>query len=319
MVDLLKRVRDSAKFQHFVTFVIVFAGILVGAETYPWVVHNFHGPLHILDQIVLWIFVAEVIVKMGAEGSRPWRYFRDPWNVFDFIVVAASFLPFGGQTVVVLRLVRLLRVLKLVRALPKLQLLVSALLKSIPSMAYVSVLLFLLFYVYAVAAVFLFGENDPIHFGNLQIAMLSLFRAVTLEDWTDLMYIQMEGCAGYGYGGLESMCQHSTAQPVTGAFFFVSFVLLGTMIILNLFIGVIMNGMDEAQREADDENRARIREARGDNRPISTELADLNRRLADLTDSLGRLQRRLEREEGDRALVDTSEGGENQLTLESGG
>ena len=148
----------------------------------------------------------------------------------------------------VLRLLRLLRVLKLVKALPKLQILVSALLKSIPSMGYVTLLLFLLFYVYAVSAVFLFGHNDPLHFGDLETAMLSLFRVVTLEDWTDIMYINMYGCDRYGYTAKSIVaCTNPEANPLLASLFFVSFVLIGTMIILNLFIGVIMTGMEEAQ------------------------------------------------------------------------
>jgi voltage-gated sodium channel len=194
---------------------------------------------------------------MGAEVPRPQRYFHDPWNVFDFAIVAAAFLPVAGEYITVLRLLRLLRVLRLVRALPKLQILVSALLKAVPSMAYVTLLLGLVFYVYGVAAVFLFGKNDPVHFGNLQIALLSLFRGATLEDWTDLMYIQMYGCAGYGYEGKEALCVASQASPALGAAFFVSFVLIGTMIVLNLFVGVIVNGMEEAQ--AEEERREAIR------------------------------------------------------------
>ena len=258
MVQTLEQVGEAEWCTNFITIVILIAGVLVGIETYPAVAERFHSILMVLDQVVLWIFVLEVVVKMGAEGSKPWRYFLDPWNVFDFIIVAAAFMPFGGSSVAVLRLARLLRVLKLVRALPRLQLLVSALLRSIPSMGYVSILLFLLFYVYAVAAVLFFGENDPVHFKDLQIAMLSLFRAVTLEDWTDLMYIQMYGCNNYGYDGSEALCTRPSASPVGGAVFFVSFVLIGTMIILNLFIGVIMNGMDEARAEQLEDERAEV-------------------------------------------------------------
>jgi voltage-gated sodium channel len=206
-------------------------------------------PLHILNDIILWIFVVEVVIKIGAEGRRPWRYFMDPWNVFDFMIVAICFMPVNAQYVAVLRLARLLRVLKLVRALPRLQILVSALLKSIPSMGYVALLLGMLFYVYSVAAVFLFGGNDPVHFSNLAIAMLSLFRVVTGEDWTDVMYIQMWGCDQYGYEGMMELCTQPMSYPIFGALFFVSFMLLGAMVILNLFIGVIMGGMDEAERE----------------------------------------------------------------------
>lgn len=261
MVETLQRIRDAAWFQNLITLVILFAGVLVGIETYPEMVERHHGALHLLDQCVLWIFVAEVVVKMGAEGNKPWRYFLDPWNVFDFVIVAACFLPFEGQAITVLRLLRLLRVLKLVRALPKLQVLVGALLKSIPSMAYVSMLLLMLFYVYAVAAVFMFGQNDPMHFENLQISMLSLFRVVTLEDWTDIMYINMWGCDEYGYDESSiRACTNPQANPLLGAAFFVSFVLFGTMIILNLFIGVIMTGMDEAQAEAEREAKSALGE-----------------------------------------------------------
>ncbi len=296
MSKFLREIAEAAWFQNFITAVILAAGVIVGMETYPSVVESYGHILHALDAIILVIFILEIVVKMGAEGRKPWRYFRDPWNCFDFIIVAVCLIPGLGQYAVVLRLARLLRVLKLVTALPKLQMLVSALLKSIPSMFYVSILLFLLFYLYAVAAVFLFGANDPIHFENLQLSMLSLFRAVTLEDWTDLMYIQMYGCADYGYGGSEALCTASKAQPVVGAGFFVSFVLIGTMIVLNLFIGVIMNGMDEAAAEYEEmEELARLKAEGGDgSRPTPEhELYELTRQLEELHSRLAQVQQRV--------------------------
>ena len=143
-------------------------------------------------------------------------------------------------------------------------------------MGYVSILLLLLFYIYAVAGVFFFGENDPIHFSDLQTSMLSLFRVVTLEDWTDIMYINMFGCENYGYGGNEAICVNSTANAAGSVFFFVSFVLIGTMIFLNLFIGVIMTGMDEAKLEmaAADQKEAGTFE--------KTSLSDLERKLEEM-------------------------------------
>ena len=245
----LRKIVDDSRFQNFITGIIVLAGVVVGLETSETLIALYGTPLHILNDIILWIFVIEAVIKIGAEGRRPWRYFMDPWNVFDFLIVAICFMPVNAQYVAVLRLARLLRGLKLVRALPRLQILVSALLKSIPSMGYVALLLGMLFYVYSVAAVFLFGGNDPVHFGNLAIAMLSLFRVVTGEDWTDVMYIQMWGCDQYGYEGMMELCTQPMSYPVFGALFFVSFMLLGAMVILNLFIGVIMGGMDEAERE----------------------------------------------------------------------
>ena len=261
MVQICKNIADAAWFQNFIIAVICFAGLLVGVQTYEATsetVQNLMPTLDVVDKVILWIFVAEIVIKMGAEGgpTKWWRYFLDPWNIFDFTIVAVCFLPFGGEGAAVLRLLRLLRVLKLVRALPRLQVLVGALLKSIPSMAYVSILLVMLFYVYACAAVFLFGGNDPVHFGHLPISMLSLFRVVTGEDWTDVMYIAMNGCAHYGYEGMEELCVASKGYPVFGALFFVSFMLSGAMIILNLFIGVILTGMDEAAIELEREQLA---------------------------------------------------------------
>ena len=288
MVQQCQRLRDSAGFQRFVTAVILAAGVLVGVETYPDLAHAHADLLHALDKVILGIFVVEIVVKVIAEGRRPWRFFKDGWNVFDFLIVAAAFLPFHAQYVTVLRLLRLLRVLRLVRAVPRLQVLVGALLKSLPSMGYVTLLLGMLFYVYGVAATFLFSANDPMHFRSLQMSLLSLFRAVTLEDWTDLMYIQMYGCANYGYDGNPGLCTQSAAHPILGAFFFVSFILCGTFVMLNLFIGVIMSGMQEAQKESDDERRAQTQGTP----PIGDELEALEGQLATLSATVSSLKRR---------------------------
>jgi len=272
------------RFKNFVTIAILVAGVLVGMATYPEFSAKHEATLDLLNKIVLYIFIVEIVVKMLAEGKKPWMYFTDGWNVFDFVIVAAAFLPFGGSSVAILRLLRLLRVLKLVKALPKLQMLVGALMKSIPSMGYVSILLLLLFYIYAVAGVFFFGENDPIHFENLQMSMLSLFRVVTLEDWTDVMYINMYGCENYGYGGNEDVCTNSIANPIGSVVFFVSFVLIGTMIMLNLFIGVIMTGMDEAKEEA---KRADVAESEVGE---ETNLVELEQKLSEMQELIKKIK-----------------------------
>lgn len=279
MVKLCKSIANSKLFQNFVTFAIIVAGVLVGIATYPDFYARHEGILELLNLIVLIVFIIEIVVKLLAEGNKPWRYFMDAWNIFDFIIVAAAFLPFGGSSVAILRLLRLLRVLKLIKALPKLQMLVGALLKSIPSMGYVSILLLLLFYIYAVAGVFFFSENDPIHFSDLQTSMLSLFRVVTLEDWTDIMYINMFGCENYGYDGNMDLCTNSVASAAGSVTFFVSFVLIGTMIFLNLFIGVIMNGMDEAKAEMALNDKVASGETK-------TNVEDLERKLEEMKDLL---------------------------------
>ena len=260
MAENFRKIVDSKSFQYFIIGVILAAGVIVGLETYPGLMDTHGDILHLLDHIVLYIFVVEILLKIGAKGSKPWEFFNDGWNVFDFIIVAVCFLPIGGAYIAVLRLARILRVFRLVSALPKLQILVGALLKSIPSMSYVGILLFLLFYIYAVIGTFMFGQNDPIHFGSLQVSMMTLFKTITLEGWIDFMNIQVYGSNLYGYENFPDTVRVPSAHPFAAPIYFVSFILLGTMIMLNLFIGVIISGMEETNKEEEIEELARIRE-----------------------------------------------------------
>jgi voltage-gated sodium channel len=140
-------------------------------------------------------------------------------------------------------------VLRLISTVPKLQLLVNALIKSIPSMFYVGILLSIHFYIYAVLGVFLWSQNDPSHFNDLPTAVITLFRVITLEDWTDIMYINMYGSDIFPFENFSQIEAVPSASPIIGAVYFVSFVVLGTMIMLNLLIGVIINSMSESQKE----------------------------------------------------------------------
>lgn len=292
----LGRFVNSDRFQNTILATILLAAILIGLETSRQLVAQFGTILHTLDRIILWIFVLEAALKIASHGRRWYLYFTDPWNIFDFAIVVVCFLPVGGQYAAVLRLARVLRALRLVSAIPKLQLLVGSLLKSIPSLAYVGLLLGVLFYIYAVVGVFLFRGNDPVHFNDLSTALLTLFRVVTLEDWTDVMYIQMYGSDAYpGYADYAQahLRELSIAQPILGAVFFVTFVLLGTMIMLNLFIGVIISSMEEAQAEREADDRRRHMERDGEITVadeiglVEDELRVLSRRLSQLRDRAG--------------------------------
>ena len=256
----LGRLVHSAAFQRAILGLILLAAVLVGIETYPAIMERHHTLIHALDKIILWLFALEAALKMAQHKGKWYRYFQDPWNVFDFTIVVVCFLPVNAQYAAVLRLARVLRALRLVSAVSQLQLIVGSLIKSLPSMVYVSILLVLMVYIYAVVGVFLWGANDPVHFRDLPTSMLSLFRVVTLEDWTDLMYIQMWGSDRYPFSDYDRAVFdgrfHSQSRPIVGAAYFVSFVLMGTMIMLNLFIGVIIKSMEEAQ----DEQAAEARE-----------------------------------------------------------
>ena len=249
--NLSKQVINSKIFKVVTVSAVALAGIVVGLETSKEIMAAYGHILIAIDRFILAIFVGEIMVKIAAVGSKPWRYFQDPWNVFDFSVVALCLMPIGGNYISVLRLVRTLRLLRLLTVLPKLQLIVGALLKSIPSIGYVSLLLGLHFYIYAVLGVFLFGTNDPMHFGSLGKSMLTLFQVLTLEGWADIMRTQIYGCAEFGYDSFQDLCTLTMPSPISASIYFVTFIIVGTMIILNLFIGVIMNGMQELEKEND--------------------------------------------------------------------
>ncbi len=287
---ICRSIADSSWFNYFILLVILAAGVVVGIQTYGERVAHIRDLLWTIDQIILLIFLIEVIIKMTAEGSQPWRYFRDPWNVFDFTIVAVCYIALlfpelEGAYVAVFRLARVMRVFRVVRTIPKLRLLVNTLLKSIPSIGYIGILLGVIFYIYATMGVFLFRENDPVHFENLQLSLLSLFRVVTLEDWTNIMYINMYGCDHeiWGYSQ-ENGCTNPRAFGFGAAFYFVSFVLIGTMIVLNLFIGVIMNSMEEAKKDAR-ESEDRLSE-------LSKQT--LQQELAKVSDELDEMKKRID-------------------------
>ena len=279
MSGIAKRISTSRLFQIFITLVILIASALVGVETYPEIEKHHQKLLDLLDHIIIAIFVFEIIIKLLAEGKRPWRYFADAWNVFDFLIVAACFLPFDNQYVTVLRLIRLLRALRLLSAFPKLQVLVSAIFKSLPSMGYVWILMGLLFYVYAVAGVLLFGKNDPLHFGNLSSSLLSLFQVSTLEGWPDILNVQLYGCDKYGYDNFKNLCTAPSVASWAPAYF-ISFILLGTFILVNLFVGVVLNGLEEARAELAEQKFSDSETPRErDRRRVEAEIAKLNASL----------------------------------------
>ena len=249
MQKQLKIFTESKQFQMFFIGIILLSGVVVGLDSYPEISEEYGTILHFLDSIILGLFVFEICVKLISFGPRVHEFFKDGWNIFDFIIVSACFLPFDGQSIIVLRLLRVLRIVRLVGTIPELKLIVNTLLKSIPSLGYIGVLLFILFYMYACLGTFLFRENDPIHFESLHLSLLSLFRVATLEDWTDIMYTAVYGCQNYGYSGLEELCKNSEAFPFLGWFYFVSFVLLATFVFLNLFIGVIISNMEDIKQK----------------------------------------------------------------------
>jgi len=297
MVEFCGKVAEAKWFSNFILGVILLAAIIVGLQTDRDFARDYTGLMSVVDGIILFIFTLEALIKIIACGRRPDRYFRDGWNLFDFTIVVICFLPFQSSNFgAVLRLARVLRILKVVSAIPDLQVLISTVLRTIPSIGYVSLLALLHFYIYGCLATFLFGENDPLHFQNLQTSMLSLFRVVTFEDWTDLMYINMYGSEFYGYSestyallaeqGFTRDDIVSSGSPVGSVFFFMSFVLTGAMIVFNLFVGVMLTGMTEAKEERVREGEAQREATQPKEATLEYEVAEIQAQIKSFTEDM---------------------------------
>lgn len=276
--NLTQKVSNSKSFRVFIFSLIIVSAVLVGIETYHDIATRYRFLLTFIDNFIVFCFSVEIIVKILAMGNRPWVFFTDPWNVFDFLIVAVCLIPnIDTHYVVVLRIVRVLRILRMITFLPKLRLLIGALLKSIPSMGYVLMLISLVFYIYAIIGVFLFGAKDPMHFGDLIHAMVTLFKVLTLEGWTDIMNVHI-------YGSVEGNQHIVSIWPFL---YFASFILIGAMIIMNLFIGVIMNSMQESQNEMIEE----IKEVKSNNQDSEALFSRIVKQLDELQKDIQSLKK----------------------------
>ena len=219
----------SKLFDNIIICLILFTAAIIAYEAFPSLMTaNTEQWLLTLHNFVLSAFIVEAIIKITAAMPRPWEYFKSAWNIFDFSLIVLSLLPIAAEFALLGRVLRLLRVIRLINVFPELRLIVETLLRSIPSMLHITMLMSILFFVYAVLGFHLFHEHDPTHWRNLAYALLTLFRIVTLEDWTDVMYKAMELSPAY-------------------ALYFVSFVVVGTFVVVNLFIAVVINNLDEAK------------------------------------------------------------------------
>jgi voltage-gated sodium channel len=263
MKAFAQRIVEARWFEPAMIGLILFNGVLIGLETSREFVASYDGWLHLGNDIILAIFIIEAALKLTAVAPRFSLYFRDGWNLFDFTIIVLSLLPATDEFALVARLIRVLRVLRLVSAVPQLRLIVATLVRSIPGMGHVVTLMSIIFYIYAVTGYHLFHEHDPEHWGTLGASLLTLFGIVTLEGWVQVMETALE--------------LHAWAWV-----YFVSFVLIGTFVMLNLFIAVVINNL-EASKAAELEE---LRE------PVTHDevLLELKR----TRDALDQLQSRLE-------------------------
>ena len=207
---------------------IVFNAILIGVETYPSILTEYGGLLRILDELCLAFFIGELVIRLGAFGRRPWQFFRNGWNCFDFLVVAAGLLPGLRENVTLLRLIRLARIVRLVRVLPSLRILLTAVARSLPGAVSLVLVGAVVLYLYGVLGWILFGQALPEQFGTIGDAVLTLFFLMTMDS--------------VGATVREGMEITSLAIP-----YYVSFILLAAFVLINLLIGVVITSMEEAR------------------------------------------------------------------------
>jgi voltage-gated sodium channel len=223
----LKPIIESPRFQNFIIAVILINAITLGLETSKSAMASFGGLLLTIDKLALLIFIAEIGTKLLVYR---WGFFKNAWNVFDFVIVAVALIP-AGEGLAVVRALRILRALRLISMVPQMRLVVQALLSAVPAMGSVMALLALIFYVAAVMSTKLFGADFPEWFGSIGASLFTLFQIMTLESWA--------------MGVVRPVMEKHPLAWI----FFVPFILVMTFMVLNLFIAIVVNSMTGAAAE----------------------------------------------------------------------
>lgn len=264
---------ESRLIQRGIITVIILNAVILGLETVPAINNPYGAVLSQLDRICLSIFVIELSLAIIAMG--PARFFREPWRIFDFIVVGIALIPATGAFSVV-RSLRVLRVLRLASASPRMRLVVSALLSAVPGLSSIFALLLLFFYVAAVMSTKLFGPDFPQWFGSIDASMYTLFQVMTLESWS--MGIVRPVLEVFPYAWL----------------FFIPFIMFATFTMLNLFIAVIVEAM-QSQAQAAQKEQMRDIEALADEKE-----RELHRDIDSLRDEIRELKEILTEVRGEK-------------------
>jgi voltage-gated sodium channel len=223
-MDRLRTLLAHPLTERVVITLIVINAITLGLETSKPVMERFSGLLHVIDTIILWVFVAELTARIAVQRLA---FFKDPWSLFDFAVVSIALIPSTGS-LSVLRALRILRVLRLITVVPSLRKVVSGLVGALPGMGSIGLLLLLVYYVFAVMATKLYGETNPELFGHLGASAYTLFQAMTFDDWSNGIVKPL----------MEK--EHSHAW-----FFVITFMVVSAFMVLNLFIGVVVTALEE--------------------------------------------------------------------------
>jgi voltage-gated sodium channel len=224
----LRRLVNSSAFTGAVVAVILLNALVLGLQTYPRLEQDYGDLLDLLNGLCLAFFVVEMTLRIASYFPRPWNFFREGWNVFDFLAVGLAFVPGLQSNSTVLRLARLARIVRVVHLLPDVRILITAVIRSLPPLVSMAILTTLILFVYGMVGWQLFGDELPEDWGTIGEAMLSLFVMLTLEDFPQYMDAGME------------------IHPWSWVFF-VSFILVAAFIVINVLIGIVLNSLEEAR------------------------------------------------------------------------
>ncbi|MEE9445914.1 MAG: ion transporter [Cocleimonas sp.] len=264
IIKSLNTLNNNKFFQFIIVSVIIISALMIGVKTYD-VDPAYLKFLTWIDIAITYLFLFEIIVRFLAEGHS-FSFFKKAWNVFDTLIVGVSLIPIDDSEVVLLaRLVRIFRVLRLISIIPELRILISALIKALPPMGYVLLLMFIIFYIYAAVGSLLFDSINQTLWGDILVSMLTLFRIVTFEDWTDIMYETME------------------VYPFSWIFY-LTFIFLNAFVFLNMMIGIVIERMqsehDAYNLEHDIGEAAELKHIHEDTRAILERLESLEKQLS---------------------------------------
>jgi voltage-gated sodium channel len=261
------QIRSNKLFEIFVVTVIVFSALLVGAKTYEMSETTLYFA-KFLDWFISGFFLTEITIRFLAE-PRKRDFFKSFWNMFDTLIVIISLIPADDtELALIARLVRVFRVLRMISIIPELRILLVSLVKALPQLGYVMLLMFIIFYIYAAIGSTLFEAINPVLWGDITISLLTLFRVMTFEDWTDVMYETME------------------VYPMSWLFY-LSFIFFTAFAFLNMVIGIVVGVMEQENAIA----RAEALEEEGEPslKDISAQITQLHiqlNKMADKTNAL---------------------------------
>ncbi|WP_248926558.1 ion transporter [Paenibacillus hamazuiensis] len=209
----------SKGFGNFILLCIFFNAIIMGLQSYPSINAAYESLFEILDGVLLGIFTVEIILKIIVYRSR---YFRDRWNLFDFLIVAGSLAFMQSQFISILRMLRVLRILRTISSIPSLRRIVTSLFMAVPTIGSISLLMFIIFYIYGIIGSTFYGEISPEYFGDLSSSLVTLFQIATFDDWANI------------YRSIAEV------YPIS-VLYFISFILIAVFVVLNLVVGEIVN------------------------------------------------------------------------------